>query len=100
MALEYCIELKEGSVCVPIPAQIFPWPWWMQILYRFDDPEPSPWVVDEQLDEIQQRDLAVLAAIQQLSQELSLSTRRQMQRNLKQTVEKLELPNGRKVVFR
>ena len=98
MALEYCIDLKDGTVCVPIPVQVFPWPWWMEVLRRLDDPEPHPWVIDEQLGQIHQQDLAVLAAIEQLSEGLSSQVRRDVRHDLKQTIEKLKLPAGRKVI--
>jgi hypothetical protein len=106
MALVYCIDLKAGdlkagSVCVPILKKI-PWPWelWVEMLRRVEDPAPVPWVLDEQLDQIIMQDLAVLAAIDQLADSLSLNARRGAKQYIKKAIEEVELPQGRRVQHR
>jgi hypothetical protein len=103
MAYVYCIDLKEGdvktgSVCVPIEMNL-PWPWdiWVKILRRIDDPEPAPWVIDDQLDQIVMQELTILATIDQLASSLNPTTRRGVQQHIKKTIEQIELPEGRRV---
>lgn len=105
MALEYCIDLtdgdlKGGPVCVPIPVQLFPWPWWVEMLRHLEDPPPVPWVLDSQLDRVVMQDLAVLAAIDRLADSLSSKARRGVKQHMKVAIEQLELPEGRRVHHR
>lgn len=105
MALEYCIDMKDGdlkggTVCVPIPVQRFPWPWWVEILRHIEDPEPSPWVLDSQLDQVVMQDLAVLAVVDRLADSLSSQARRGVKQQMKLVIEQLELPEGRRVQHR
>ncbi len=103
MAYVYCIDLKigdakTGSVCVPVEMNLrWPWDIWIKLLRRIDDPEPAPWVIDDQLDQIVMQELTILATIDQLASSLSPSTRRSVQQHIKKTIEQIDLPEGRHV---
>lgn len=67
------------------------------MLRHVEDPPPVPWVLDEQLDQIIMQDLAVLAAIDQLADSLSLNPRRGVKQYIKKAI-KVKRWNCRKVV--
>jgi hypothetical protein len=106
MAYVYCIDLGEGNGCVGIPILkkkfLGPWDLWGPFgpwdLWGIEEKSPIPqWVIDDQLDQVAMQDLAVLVTIDELADSLSAGARRGVKQHIKQTLEQVELPEGRRV---
>lgn len=106
MAYVYCIDVGAGNVCVKIPELKlkFLWPWdlwgpfWTRDLWSIEERSPMPqWVMDDQLDQVVMQDLAVLVTIDELADSLSPAARRGVKEYIKQALEQVELPEGRRV---
>lgn len=106
MAYVYCIDAGAGNVCVKIPELKlkFLWPWdlWGPFgpwdIRDIEERSLVPqWVMDDQLDQVVMQDLAVLVTIDELADSLSPGARRGVKEHIKQALEQVELPEGRRV---
>lgn len=97
--MKLCIELNNRTICFRVPLE-YSLLWWLQGPWITKlDPEPEPWIIDEQLNPRIAQELVVLASIMRLSGQLSPASTEILGSALRRAVEQLELPQGVSIDF-
>jgi hypothetical protein len=86
MGMRYCFRIDGRVVCIDIPVLVNLWPW-------VDPNPPDPWIEDELLNPRVVQDLAVLATITKLTEQLSPVVGDLLRSGITGAAEQLELPS-------